>query len=235
MKAYILYTLLITAFAASGQEPQEKTDNLFWFGYYNSFILKSKFEINSDAQFRTKEGLSKPSQALVRSALTFKPGKYLSFSVGLAHFRYYLDDVTTRGEWRPWQEIALKASARKLKLSNRLRTEQRFNELTKNNLQTGKYSFNWRFRYKFDLQVPVFKLFNRNVSVIAGNEFMYQAFEGGQWKFDQDRIFAGLNYEQNRSLTFQVQFLYILQKQANTTLIDKYSVFRFNIYHTLQK
>ena len=135
MKTKLVFVLAVLGLKGFSQESarQIKKINQVWGGYYNSIIINEKWSVNSDIQFRTKDWLDHPSQALIRTGLVRKVNEKLNVTVGLAHFRFYLSDVTTRGEWRPWQEIALTENYKKLKAVQRLRIEERFNQKTKSN------------------------------------------------------------------------------------------------------
>jgi len=187
-------------------------------------------------QFRTRNEIKNYSQALVRTGLTYKVNQKIDVTAGITHFRFFINDETTRGEWRPWQELKLTDNIGKWKLSHRFRTEQRYNEIVKNSEATNEYQFNWRFRYRFDLRFPITKEKENgnNLYGLIGNEVMINAGKIITYNyFDQNRLYAGLNFEVNKKLSLQVQYMHIWQQQSNGfTLLDM-NVIRFNIYHTI--
>ena len=232
----IVSLVLISESLAQTNTPSVVKDNMLWLGYYNSIILNSKWSINSDIQFRTKNEIKHYSQALVRTDVSYKPKDRITISLGLAHFRYFITDEKTRGEWRPWQELKLIDKIGNCKLTHRLRVEQRFNETVKNSETTNDYQFNFRFRYRFDLRYPILKEkeTGNNVFALIGNEIMVNAGNNiGYNYFDQDRLYAGINYEINKKVSLQLQYMHIWQQTSNGLTLYSNEVLRFNIYHTI--
>ena len=228
-----LAILSVSSFAQS-DVPAYKKDNMVWVGYYNNFNISEKWSVNSDIQFRTKDWIQTPSQALVRSGLTYSLNKNISVTGGLAHFRYYITNSVTRGEWRPYEELALKLNAGVVKITNRFRVEERFNQLLVNSEPVNDYRFNYRYRYKIDLQFPSFTN-TRAVYLSAGNELMLNSGKNISRAFDQNRTYAAFNFEYSKHLLFQVQYMFILQASSSSLLNDRISVIRFNIYHSIFK
>lgn len=240
MFKYIFIPLMLlglySKIAGQINTPSIVKDNMLWLGYYNSIILNSKWSINSDIQFRTKEELKHYSQALIRTDVSYKPTERITISLGLAHFRYFITDEKTRGEWRPWQELKLTDKIGNCKLTHRLRVEQRFNETVKNSEATNDYQFNFRFRYRLDLRYPLTKEkeTGNNLFVLVGNEVMVNAGNTISYNyFDQDRLYAGFNYEINKKLSLQLQYMHIWQQTSNGLTLNSNEVLRFNIYHTI--
>jgi hypothetical protein len=232
----IVSLVLISESFAQATAPSVVKDNMLWLGYYNSIVLNSKWSINSDIQFRTKNEIKHYSQALIRTDVSYIPKERITISLGLAHFRYFITDEKTRGEWRPWQELKLTDKIGNCKLTHRLRVEQRFNETVKNSEATNDYQFNFRFRYRFDLRYPLTKEkeAGNNLSVLVGNEIMVNAGNTISYNyFDQDRLYAGINYEINKKVSLQLQYMHIWQQASNGLSLNSNEVLRFNIYHTI--
>jgi len=233
----ILFLLsLLNNSVAQNIAPVVVKDNMLWLGYYNSIILNTKWSINSDIQFRTRNELKDYSQALVRSDVSYKLKDRLTFSVGFAHFRYFLTNVKTRGELRPWQELKLIDKVGNCKLTHRLRVEQRFNETVENSEATKDHQFNFRFRYRLDLRYPILKEkeTGNNLYALVGNEIMVNVGNNISYNyFDQDRLYVGVNYEINKKIALQLQYMHIWQQASNGLTLNSNEVIRFNIYHTI--
>lgn len=232
----IVSLILPDVMFAQTNAPLVLKDNILWLGYYNSIVLNPRWSINSDIQFRTKEELKHYSQALIRTDVSYKSKNRLTISMGLAHFRYFVTDNKTRGEWRPWQELKLTDKIGNCKLTHRLRVEQRFNETVKNSEATNNYQFNFRFRYRLDLRYPLTKEkeIGNNLFILVGNELMVNAGNIISYNyFDQDRLYAGINYEVNKKVSLQLQYMHIWQQSSNELTLNSNEVLRFNIYHTI--
>ncbi|HRG01340.1 MAG TPA: DUF2490 domain-containing protein [Bacteroidia bacterium] len=228
--------ILINDSVAQNVSPVIVKDNMLWLGYYNSIIINSKWSVNSDLQFRTKNEVKDYSQALVRADVSYKLKDRLTISVGFAHFRYFLTKEKTRGEWRPWQELKLIDKVGNCRVNHRFRIEQRFNETVKNSEATNDYQFNFRFRYRLDLRYPLLKEkeSGNNLYALVGNEIMINAGNNIIYNyFDQDRLYVGINYEINKKIALQLQYMHVWQQVSNGLTLNSTEVLRFNIYHTI--
>lgn len=211
-------------------------DNMLWVGYYNTINFNDKWSLNSDSQFRTKNGVKNNSQALIRTGLSYKINNKIDITSGFAHFRFFITNERTRGEWRPWQEIKLTSNFGSVNLINRVRVEQRYIEGIIDSQPSNKYNFNFRFRYRLDMKIPINKEKEegKNFYLLVGNEIMVNAGENiNSNYFDQDRLFVGLNYELNKKITLQFQYMHIWQQLATGNTLMNLDVIRFNLYHTL--
>lgn len=226
--------LLLFANALYSQRENAPAYNMFWFGYYNNTHLNTKWNLNTDIQHRTKDGFEIQSQTLIRSAVVYKINKLLNVSFGAAHFRYYVKNDLTRGEWRPWQEFGANSEYGKVRIGNRLRAEQRFNQIAIGENVTNEYRFNWRFRYKIEVEIPLIKKIDRTHSVSMCNEFFINAGKNMVNPFDQNRSFVSFNYSVSKNIKFLFQYMYIIQYIQSRNNYDKISVLRFNIQHTIK-
>lgn len=236
MKTKLFFVLTLFALMVKSEEtpPRYRYVNSVWLGYFNSTTFGKKWNINTDIQYRTKDWLEKPSQFLVRSGLGYKLNDKVRITLGAAHFRFYLADVRTRGEWRPWQELLINDEVGKIKIAHRFRAEQRFHQKTINNRPIDEYSFNWRFRYRIEAVYSLIKKENKSIALVFGNEILINAGSNIRYNyFDQDRLYAGLNFEQNKRLTYQIEFMQMWQQQSNGITLDKVSIIRFNVFHKI--
>jgi hypothetical protein len=229
MKAGLFTLLFSVSIFAQAQNDQPRSYNMFWAGYYNYIRLNDKWNLNSDIQHRTKDGFKTNSQSLIRTGLVYKFNKTFSATAGLAHFRFYIKNDLTRGEWRPWQEIAASNVIGKLKISNRIRTEERYNQKVLSGAPINEYNYNWRFRYKIELEFPL-----GGHSIAIGNELMLNAGKTIKNQFDQNRTYISYNLRVRKNVKLQLQYLFIDQFQASLNNYDRISVIRFNIHHTIQ-
>jgi hypothetical protein len=224
-------------FFLTGVASAQKTGHsysMFWGGYYNYIQLNSKWNINSDVQQRTRDGFETQSQSLIRTAAVYKINDVFNVSAGGAHFRYYLTNTLTRGEWRPWQELSASYGFGKFKLFNRFRIEERFNQAVIKNKPVNDYKYNWRFRYKVDFEFPLLHQGAHPSSFGIGNEFMLSAGKIIHYPFDQNRASVSYNYQILKNVRLQLQYIYIIQYIASADALDRISVFRINVHHTIK-
>lgn len=221
------------------QAQQQKFEQLnqIWGGYYNSVKVNQKFAINSDFQLRSTDWFGQWSQVIGRTGVAYKPNEKFTFSVGFADFLFFQKgDKASKNEYRPWEEIAISDNYGKLKISHRLRIEQRNFQQIVNDELIDKYSFNHRFRYRLDFQYPLWKKAESEqaLNIQIGNEIMVNAGKSIVYNyFDQNRTWVGLLYILNKNFSFQLQYINIFQQLSNGITLDRINVVRFNIYHTI--
>jgi hypothetical protein len=229
-KQQIVFAILFIPLASKAQHKTEHT-NMLWTGYYNTVRFNKNWSLVSDAQLRTKDWTEKWSQLLIRSGLSYAFNDHIMVTVGFAFFKnaqYVEKQLFLKNEWRPWQEISYQVKLNKINLTQRIRTEQRFLQQLVNNILAKTYEYIFRFRYRFDLQIP---LQETNLKLLLGNEVMVNPLYINTTRFfDQDRIFAALNYKLTNHTSLQLQYLKIFQWHSNTSVLDDANVFRLNIY-----
>lgn len=240
MKLRLIIVIVFACKLANGFAQGNKhtiiKDNMLWLGYYSTINLNPKWSVNSDLQFRTRNEIKNYSQALIRTDVSRKLSDKFTATLGLAHFRFFITNTRTRGEWRPWQEFKLQDELGNFKVTHRIRIEERYNEVVENNINTGRYLFNFRFRYRIDLKFDLSKnkenakkivgIIGNEVMINAGKEIIYNYF-------DQNRTYAGLNFELNNSISFQIQYMHFWQQASNGYQLNSTNVLRFNIFHTI--
>lgn len=225
--------ILFGMLEVKAQRENGNSYNMIWLGYYNNTTINQKWNVNTDIQHRTKNGFAIQSQTLIRTALVHKVNKFINVSAGAAHFRYYITNSITRGEWRPWQEFGLNSIYGKVRVGNRLRSEQRFNQVVKGEEISNDYRFNWRFRYKVELELPLVKQNEKTHSVSFCNEFFINAGKEISNPFDQNRSFVSINYQLLKNVKLLFQYMYIVQFQQSKSNYDNVSVIRLNVLHTI--
>ncbi|MBC7849299.1 MAG: DUF2490 domain-containing protein, partial [Chitinophagaceae bacterium] len=116
-------------------------------------------------------------------------------------------------EHRPWQQIQWHGHYPNIRMMHWVRLEERFRRKILNNDELADgYNYNSRIRYNFFLQIPLNKkkftpggfsfVVNDEVHLNFGDEIVYNTF-------DQNRFFAGFQYQLAK--TTAVQFGYMNQ------------------------
>jgi hypothetical protein len=60
----------------------------------------------------------------------------------------------------------------------------------------------------------------------AGNTIVYNYF-------DQNRLYTGINYEINKKIALQLQYMHLWQQASDGLSLNSNNIVRFNIYHTI--
>ncbi|MGZ3941537.1 MAG: DUF2490 domain-containing protein, partial [Bacteroidia bacterium] len=192
MRTKITYLVVALVISSTTFSQDKKTVNadMVWLGYFNSLKVNSKFSVNTDFQGRTRNNLL--SQYIARTGIVYGINSKFFFSVGFAAFFYpqAVNQNLIRNEWRPWEEIMHVDNLGKLKINHRIRVEQRYNEIILKNNLTDDYNYTNRFRYKIDLQYPLFRsdAESHTIYLLLSNEVMLNTGKTVKTNyFDQNR------------------------------------------------
>ena len=205
--------------------------NMLWFNYNNTVFINDKWSIASDAQLRTRDWTGRWSQFALRTGVAYKINKKFTATAGFAWFgnvRYFNGKPIVPNEWRPWQEVAYQLKGKKINFTQRLRTEQRFQQQVVNEKKTQDYQERFRLRYRFEFGFPVNK---EKITASIGNEVMVNPGHiSDSVFFDQNRSFFFMNFKLTPATIFQFQFIKLFQWQAANRILDDQNVFRFSIH-----
>ena len=72
----------------------------------------------------------------------------------------------------------------------------------------------------------MYALVGNEIMINAGNIITYNYF-------DQNRLYIGFNYEVNKKLSLQLQYMHVWQLGSNGNTLNSNEVIRFNIYQTI--
>ena len=183
--------------------------NFQWLQYFNHSRLSEKWTFLLDGGYRWGSGFSIRSQYIVRAAFGYRLGAYSSVSVGFAHLGFYGTDGIAQLEYRPHQQFRTAHFLGKVRLSHRVRAEQRFFKEVENGKLTGNTSFNHRFRYLFMFKIPLLASETREgrqLSAFVGNEILLRAGKDVQGTFAQNRILVGPGFSFGPK--FEIALLY---------------------------
>lgn len=169
----LLFTLTLSLLFFNNSTAQSSsTPNNFngWYYYVAQINLSPKWGIHFDGQVRVHNVIEHFSQSTVRAALQYRftPSTYLAAGYAIIPTEIYPEGYIIP-EQRVYQEFYTKSKklAKGIRLSHRIRTEQRFFGLKKQ-LDKGeefvhdKWLFKDRFRYKLGIGAPL-KKFNADL------------------------------------------------------------------------
>lgn len=150
------------------------------------------------------------SQAILRSAFGYSPLKGLSLWVGYAWIpqaEYGAEPLLQLNEGRLYQQLSYDHSLGPLRLSDRLRLEQRF-------LAAAPSGVSWRIRNQVRGAWGLGS--ERRVSLILADELFFDlnTVPGGpQAGFDQNRAFLGVGLKLTDSFTLEVGYLNVFNRR----------------------
>lgn len=241
-KAFAIVFLSFSTSLLFAQKEVTK-QNLVWYGLFTTVQWNEKWYFQNEIQERHFINPMAQHQFIVRSHLHRLLGNSgWETSGGFCFFFTNPNDPNatvklTRPEFRPHLEFAYKQKLDKVTLDHRFRGEARFfhniND-SSTDLEDGFEYSNYRFRYKLQASLPIFKIDeNRRVKfkvsdelfINAGNKILTNVF-------DQNRVYAGLNYDILKNLSFEVGYLNWFQQKPDGDFFNR-DILRFTVYHKI--
>ena len=244
--------LALTAPAALAQNTRLLDRNaLAWFTYTGDHRLTANWLVHTEAQWRRVELGAHPQQLLLRLGGNYKLPHDVKLGGGYTYFvTYPYGDypIASLGqptpEHRAYEDITFGAGYGRLKLSQRLRLEQRWlGELDPAEpTEVARWSYQNRARYQVAGQLPL------QGATLDDNElyatFFDELFIGfgpnvGQNIFNQNRISGGLGYQVTKA--FQLELSYLnqwtqhpaLDRATGREVFENNNGFRLNLVYNL--
>jgi hypothetical protein len=229
--SFLILIILFPFFVFS----QTKIDrfNLLWANYQNTLRLNNRWEVLSDAQFRSKEITRSWFLFAFRSGLSYTLNDKYKVAAGFCWFGVPASksmNFTLRNEWRPWQDVSIFGKINRTNIIQRVRLEERFLPIQSANNGTI-YEFILRMRYKIDFE----KFINHSQWMIrVGDELMVNpGFVGNGRFFDQNRAYAALGYRFSNQFQCNLMYIKIYQWRNAAETLEDQNVFRINFIHQL--
>ena len=235
---------ITVGFSSFAQTTAKKitTRPVAWYGYINSLQLSPKWTLTTDIGERNYIDNGKQAQFLIRSKVNYVLGQNWDAGIGFAYFETKTFDpasTSTLGvpELRPFQEFNNKQKFNKITLSHRYRIEERYFKKTASDKLIDGYNFNFRFRYMFTFEYNLYKSKDNKKSfgIKAGDEIMVNAGKNiVNNMFDQNRLFAAVNYQPVNNLSFEIGYMNSFQEKSSGTQFNNANIYRLSIFHKIK-
>ena len=241
MKTFKVLFLFLGCFISHSQtEKNIDYQSIFWSRYYNQLTVNEKWTIHSE--FDNRLFLKPITQNLfvVRIQGRYKINKNIETGAGVAYFSVttqdpeILPDFKTP-EYRAQQDIIWKHDLGKIILSQRFQVEERFiHNANKQELLPGTI-FSWRFRYRLQGDYHFWKKENQFLKAILSEEILFNAGKSiSNNTFDQNRIYAALQYGLSKNIAFELGYLNSYQRRANGVDFFNRDIIRLTLFHKLK-
>ena len=197
--------LLFTTLSCVGQKNITYT-NQQWFQYFNQFRLSNNWGVNSDFSLRRTDSFKDWSQITLRSGISYQIAENLQGLTGIACFTFFSDNSMRRIELRPYQELSTSQLFGNVSVHHRLRAEARYFRDVNQGTIMSTSDFNFRFRYRLFLAIPILKFSTINedcklllnigneLFINAGTEIIYNAL-------DNNRFMMGSTFQANKKVS----------------------------------
>ena len=214
--------------------------SLLWTRYNNQLELNSKWSINTEFDNRIFLNPMEENLYVIRTQLRNKITDKVEVGAGGAYFSVNTQVPTTVNgfhipEYRLQQDVTIKQSLGKVNLSHRYLLEERFiQNATSVALESGS-SFYLRYRYRIQADYTIWKDKNQFLKAVVSDEVM---INGGNKiiknTFDQNRIYAAVQYGVSPSVAFELGYLNSYQQRTNGVDYFNRDIIRFSVFHKLK-
>ncbi|WP_068837770.1 DUF2490 domain-containing protein [Pontibacter akesuensis] len=212
---------------------------LVWYGYNSTLELSEQWAVNLEVEERRFFNPDEQHQFLTRGQVRFSLGKGWEAAAGFAYFLQSPHDPRATvnlvvPELRPHLQLDYKQPINKLRIAHRYRAERRFFRNTADGELAGGYSANYRFRYRLSLEYLLVKIGQQPLKGKLNDEIMFNAGENiTNNRFDQNRIYVGLNYPVHKNVSVEAGYLKWFQQRASGQQFYDRDIIRLIISHKI--
>ncbi len=209
---------------------------LYWLSYQNQLYFTPKLYWTNNVDNRRFINPDAENQFIIHSRLHYKSGKW-DFGGGLTLSSIYTQRPENKSthiatELRPVVEVSYEQPIGKVFLQNRVRLDNRFLETSSQESIFEDYNYVLRFRYRLQMRMPLLK--NKdNITFLQlrlSDEIMLNHKEN---LFDQNRIYATVDYIVNKNFTIEAGYIYIYQQRFGKDEFYSRNVIRLGLQHKI--
>jgi hypothetical protein len=213
------------------QLPQKELNEQvqFWTSINSTSRISDRWAIIGDIHIRRNNGINDPSFYLLRVAPQFAVLPNFTVAAGYAHMWI----APSRSDWqsyvnehRIYQQAIFTTKLGSTNLLQRVRNEQRWQQIIVDDKPTGNWRFTNRVRYLISVTIPVSKNEWLPKPVVAeeilfhfGKPIVYNTF-------DQNRLFVGIRQKLSSNLNFDFGYMNVYQQ--------KFSGYQYDMNHTIR-
>lgn len=236
----IVCFLLICLSSKAQTEKNVDHQSLLWTRYYNQLTINPKWSIHTEFDNRVFINPFEQNLYVARIQGRYKINSAIDVGAGYAYFSVatQVPEVTTDfrvPEHRMQQDISWKQEYGKFGLHQRFQVEERFiHDSDKHGLLSG-YTFGWRFRYRLQGEYSCWKKEDQYLKAIVYDEIMINAGENVvKNTFDQNRIYAALQYGVNKNIALELGYLNSFQQRVSGVDYFDRDIIRFSLFHKIK-
>jgi len=236
---HTLFVFLACGFLFAQTEKNVDHQSLLWTRYYNLLTINNKWSLHSEFDNRIFINPIEQNLYAIRMNGRYKIYNNLDLGAGFAYFSVatQIPGVNTGfnlPEYRVQQDLTWKKDLKKFALIQRFQVEERFfHNATKDGLLPGT-TFFWRFRYRIQGEYFFWKKENQFIKAILYDELMINGGENGvKNTFDQNRIYAALQYGVNKNLALELGYLNSFQQRASGVDYFNRDIIRLTLFHKI--
>ncbi len=228
---FLLIFTLILFYRGMGQLPPKQVNHQiqFWTSLNTTARISERWSVIGDIHIRRNNFIKDPSFYLIRGAGQYAIKPNFTVAMGYAHMWI----APSRADWqayvnehRLYQQAIFVTTIGKVNLVQRIRNEQRWQQIIIDDKPSGSWRFTDRVRYLISATIPI----SKNPFVpkpVISNELLVH-FGKPVWynPFDQNRIFFGIRQQISKPLSFDVGYMNVYQQ--------KFSGYQYDMNHTIR-
>ena len=212
--------------------------NQTWIGLNGNWFLNKHYFIQADMHFRENDFFATNSFFLARAGLgyQFNPNLYISSGYAFLESAPINEGFSTRGiENRIYQQFGYNHQLNnKCLITQRIRNEQRWQEVIVNDVKTGAIRFSNRVRYLLGFTIPVFKN-TKMPQLVVSDELLVQFGKDIVYNtFDQNRLLIGIKQKISKSLAYDFGYMDVYQQRTNGYSYIQSNTLRLFLYYNHQ-
>lgn len=227
-----------------GQTPSHNIiyQNFYALRYANQLSFNPKWYWTNEAEVRYFMENNRLNNVIMHTHLHHRITSTLDIALGLSYSLQnpqFPDAVSTLTvpEIRPFQEITNnQVLGKRVSLSHRLRLEERFVSKNDGNVILDGYNFNYRIRYrpqlninlsKTDSKTPVNLKIADEIMLNFGGEILYN-------HFDQNRVIVSVDKTLSKNFSLDFNYSHWFQQRSSGKDFFDRNVFRFSVLHRIK-
>jgi hypothetical protein len=238
-KIALILPLFFVLFGQAQTEKKIDHQSILWSRYYNLLTLNEKWSLHSEFDNRIFIIPLTENLFVIRTQVRYKANNAIELGGGVGYFPVATQDPENTTdfmipEYRGQQDIVWKNTIGKIQLSQRFQVDERFiRNASKTELLPG-FSFNWRFRFRIQAEYDLWKKDNRYLKTIVHEEILLNAGKSiVKNTFDQNRVYAALQYGFNKKIAVELGYLNSFQQRASGVDYYNRDIIRLSIFHKL--
>jgi len=233
MKNIFLIILLFLSFAFKSSAQTEKEINeqvQFWTSINSTWRLSDDWGVMGDFHIRRNNFIQDPNFYFLRAGGVYWLNDKISLAGGGALLWYAWpdgnDDFNFSLEKRLYQQLLWRSVNGRAKFLQRIRTEQRWQEVLYPDGSVKNIRFSTRVRFLFSAAIRVFED-EKKPRLVLSDEILFHFGEQIVYNtFDQNRFFIGINHRLNKNWSYDFGYMAVFQQ--------KYSGYQYDLNHTIR-
>jgi len=243
-RALSILVLLLVSFSSFGQALKKNIvkQSLSSVAYSTNFELSSKWSLSTEVQERIFLDPVRQSQLFVKSQVNFSPLKDFSLGSGFAYYLNSPGDPEFSAafkvpEIRLNHELGYRHRFKNLNFGHRYRMEERFIRKRLDDSLIHGYRFVERLSYMVSLEYNLFRSKTKGHDLsLKLSDGIYINSNGGiiYNTFDQNRFYAGLNYQLIKNLNVEFGYINLFQQRSSGDEYLNRSIANLAINHRIK-